>query len=101
MDSRQRVQEAQFDASPEQLVRGPPNVHRLPVGVWINRAYETQRQMPNVDDETPASTSRAPNQATVARPSAAGSPAQGRAALAEEWRKTLWTIRPSRDAFHC
>ena len=72
-----------FADHPERFVRGPPQVPRLPVEVWINRSDEKHLQMTNAEDETSSSASKAQNQATEARPSAAGPPAQGRAAPAE------------------
>jgi hypothetical protein len=83
LDARQRVLDAHFAAHPERFVRGPPQVPRLPVEVWINRPADKHLQMTNVEDETSSSPSKAQNQATEARPSAAGPPAQGRAAPAE------------------
>jgi hypothetical protein len=83
LDARQRVLDAHFAAHPERFMRGPPQVPRLPVEVWINRPDEKHRQMTNVEDETSSSTSKAQNQAMEARQSAAGPPAQGSAAPAD------------------
>lgn len=83
LDARQQVLNAHFDAHPERFVRGPPKVPRLPVGVWINRPTEKHLSSTNVEDEISSSTSKVQNQATEARPSAGGPPAQGRAGPAE------------------
>jgi putative transposase len=83
LDARQRVLDAHFAAHPERFVRGLPKVPLLPADVWINRPDEKHLQMTNVEDETSSSALNAQNQATEARPSAAGPPAQGRAAPAE------------------
>lgn len=83
IEARQRALDPHFDAHPERFVRGPPQMPRLPVAVRITRPDETHVQMTDVEDATTAFTSRAQNQAAEARPSAAGHPAQRRAAPAE------------------